>query len=264
MSGDTRFVERHGKTLPDSAGSKENPMRFLLIHGGWQGGWCWDAVTAELRRRGHEAYAPTLPGCGPDDQDRRHRGMAELARHAAGEIPDGAGDVVVVGHSGGGPVAQAVYEQIPARVRQVVFVDAFVLFDGGSIFDDVPVPMVEQFTAAAAATPDLTLPMPQDLWVRGLCGGADEEAARRWLARTVPLPIGWLEERVSLPAFAASGVPTAYVFLADDVGLFGHEMFERQASRLVGPVVTTCPGSHEAMLTHPVALAGALLAVAGE
>jgi hypothetical protein len=29
-------------------------------------------------------------------------------------------------------------------------------------------------------------------------------------------------------------------------------------------VVTTCPGSHEAMLTHPVALAGALLAVAGD
>jgi pimeloyl-ACP methyl ester carboxylesterase len=238
-------------------------MLFLLIHGGWQGGWCWDGLAAELRRRGHEAYAPTLPGCGAGDRDRSHRGMAELARYAAGEIPNGASGVVVVGHSGGGPVAQAVYEQIPDRVRQVVFVDAFVLSDGASIFDDVPVPMVEQFTMAAAATPDLTLPMPEDVWVRGLCGGADEEAARGWLSRTVPLPIGWLEERVSLPTFAASSVPTAYVFLADDVSLFGREIFEQQASRLARPVVATCPGSHEAMLTHPVALADALLAVAG-
>jgi hypothetical protein len=30
-------------------------MRFLLVHGGWQGGWCWDQVTARLRAAGHEA-----------------------------------------------------------------------------------------------------------------------------------------------------------------------------------------------------------------
>jgi pimeloyl-ACP methyl ester carboxylesterase len=238
-------------------------MRFLLIHGGWQGGWCWDAVAGELRRRGHEAYTPTLPGCGPDEPDRRHRGMAELARHAAGAIPDGAGDVVVVGHSGGGPVAQVVYEQIPARVRQVVFVDAFVLTDGTSILDDVPAPMAEQFATAAAATPDRTLPMSEDLWVHGLCGDVSAEVARQWLSRTVPVPLGWMEERISLPTFADSGAPTGYIFLTDDVGVFGRDLFERQAARLAKPAVTTCPGSHEAMLTQPVALASALLTVAG-
>jgi pimeloyl-ACP methyl ester carboxylesterase len=238
-------------------------MHFLLIHGGWQGGWCWDAVAAELRRRGHEAYAPTLPGCAADELDRTYRGIPELARHAAGElVAHNAGDVVVVGHSGGGPVAQAVFERVPDRVRQVTFVDAFVLADGTSIFDDVPTAMIEQFTAVAAATPDRMIPMPEDIWVHGLCGDAAEADARRWLARTVALPIGWLEERVSLPTFATSGLPTAYIFLASDSGVFDRAMFERQAARLHQPRVTTCPGSHEAMLTQPVALAGALLEVA--
>ena len=214
-------------------------MRFLLIHGGWQGGWCWDSVVAELGRRGHEAYAPTLPGFGPDETDRTYRGMRELARHAAGElVTRDVEDVVVVGHSGGGPIAQAVVEQGPARVRQVVFVDAFVLTDGMSIFDDIPAPMVDQFTAVAA-----------------------EADARRWLPWTVALPISWLEERVRLATFATSGVSTGYVFLADDKGLFDRAMFERQAARLDRLRVATCRGGHEAMLTQPVALTDALLEI---
>lgn len=241
----------------------DDMTRFLLIHGGWQGGWCWENVSAELRRRGHEAYAPTLPGSGPNDPDRRYRGMAELARHAVGALPDGASDVVAVGHSGGGPVAQAIYELIPDRLRQIVFIDAFVLQDGRSVIDDVPAAMIDQFTSAAAATPDRTIPISEELWVDGLCGSVNEEAARRWFSRTVPLPVGWLEERVSLPTFATSGVPTAYIFLDDDVAVFDREMFERQAARLIDPAVINCPGSHEAMLTHPASLTDALLTVAG-
>ena len=33
-------------------------MRFLLVHGGWQGGWCWDQVAGRLRAAGHA----TSPG----------------------------------------------------------------------------------------------------------------------------------------------------------------------------------------------------------
>ena len=27
-------------------------MQFVLVHGGWQGGWCWGAVSAVLRSAG--------------------------------------------------------------------------------------------------------------------------------------------------------------------------------------------------------------------
>jgi hypothetical protein len=30
-------------------------MRFLLVAGGWRGGWCWDPVALRLRADGHEA-----------------------------------------------------------------------------------------------------------------------------------------------------------------------------------------------------------------
>ena len=35
---------------------------FVLVHGAWHGGWCWDRVAPLLRAAGHEVHAPTLTG----------------------------------------------------------------------------------------------------------------------------------------------------------------------------------------------------------
>ena len=40
---------------------------FVLIHGAWHGGWCWDGVIKELEKNGYTAEAPTMPGHRPDD-----------------------------------------------------------------------------------------------------------------------------------------------------------------------------------------------------
>ncbi|MDB5970608.1 MAG: esterase [Hydrocarboniphaga sp.] len=32
-------------------------MRFVLVHGGCHGAWCWEKLIPELRKRGHEAVA---------------------------------------------------------------------------------------------------------------------------------------------------------------------------------------------------------------
>ena len=37
---------------------------FVLVHGGWHGGWCWKRVAARLRQAGHEVFTPTLTGLG--------------------------------------------------------------------------------------------------------------------------------------------------------------------------------------------------------
>jgi hypothetical protein len=34
---------------------------FVLVHGGWRGGWVRDRVAKQLRENGHTVYAPT-PG----------------------------------------------------------------------------------------------------------------------------------------------------------------------------------------------------------
>ena len=53
-------------------------MRFVLIHGGYHGAWCWDRLTPELEKLGHQALSIDLPGC-----SRARRG-ARLAEIVAG------------------------------------------------------------------------------------------------------------------------------------------------------------------------------------
>ena len=37
---------------------------FVLVHGSFHGGWCWQKVAPLLRRSGHEVFTPTLTGLG--------------------------------------------------------------------------------------------------------------------------------------------------------------------------------------------------------
>ena len=37
---------------------------FVLVHGAWHGGWCWQRVRPLLRQHGHEVFTPTLTGLG--------------------------------------------------------------------------------------------------------------------------------------------------------------------------------------------------------
>ncbi|HEX4324239.1 MAG TPA: alpha/beta fold hydrolase [Gaiellaceae bacterium] len=62
---------------------------FSLVHGAWHGGWCWDAVRAELEAGGHAVHTPDLP-C---------EDVAAGVEECAAAVP--AADVVV-GHSLGG------------------------------------------------------------------------------------------------------------------------------------------------------------------
>lgn len=236
-------------------------MRFLLVHGGWQGGWCWDGVADGLRAQGHETYAPTLRGLEPGDVDRSGVGLAEITRLLAGQVErDDLRELVVVWHSGGGPVVQGLFELIPDRIARVVFVDAWVLEDGQCVYDVLPEEFGNSLRAAAETTPDRTIPMPPQLWRSGLMNDVDPAEADGWLPQVVPCPEGWLSEPISLPTFAGSSVPSSYVFLSQDLTV-PRAVYEANAARLTAPRTTESPGAHEAMLSRPKELAEALLRV---
>jgi hypothetical protein len=41
-----------------------SPQTFVLVHGSWHGGWCWQRVANILRGAGHQVFTPTLTGFG--------------------------------------------------------------------------------------------------------------------------------------------------------------------------------------------------------
>jgi pimeloyl-ACP methyl ester carboxylesterase len=240
-------------------------MQFVLVHGGWQGGWCWDAVSAALRSAGHEVFAPTVRGSEQGTAvDRIGVNLTTIGDGLVDAVRErDMHDFVLVGHSGGGPVAQYAADRLTDQTRRIVFVDAWVLHDGEAINDVLPAALVEGSVVAAKETADQTVPMNPLVWAEYFMNGAAAENIAAVVEKLVPVPFGWLSEPVSLPRFWHAALPSSYVFLRQDQAV-PRELFRAMAARLDQPRHVECDGPHEAMLTHPDLLAAALIDAAKE
>ena len=123
--------------------------RFVLVPGGWHGGWAFDAVSQALASEGHEVQALTLSGLGDEPANG-----ANLERHIddvvqavrAHETP-----AVLVGHSYGGMAITGAADEEPARVKALVYADAYVPDDGASVWALTTRNYRDRFIAGAAA-----------------------------------------------------------------------------------------------------------------
>ncbi len=103
---------------------------FVMIHGAWHGGWCFDTIRPLIEAAGHQLVAPDLPGMGGTDSELAAVTLggwtdfvADLCRHA--EQP-----VILCGHSRGGIVISEAAERVPDKVAALVYICAMMLPDG--------------------------------------------------------------------------------------------------------------------------------------
>ncbi|WP_028651655.1 alpha/beta fold hydrolase [Nocardioides halotolerans] len=107
---------------------------FVLVHGAWHGGWCWDRVAGRLRHDGHEVLTPTLAGAEAGAPTASAVGLRDHVDQVVALLRDGdLRDVVLVGHSYAGLVVREVADREPDRVAELVLVDAWVGRDGDSL-----------------------------------------------------------------------------------------------------------------------------------
>ncbi len=107
---------------------------FVLVHGAWQGGWTWSRVTPLLRAKGHEVFTPTLTGCAERVQTLSPQvGLETHVEDIAALILfERLKDVILVGHSYSGQVIASSASRLPERIRQLIYLDAFLPDDGVS------------------------------------------------------------------------------------------------------------------------------------
>lgn len=110
---------------------------FVLVHGAWSGAHTFRRVRPMLRAAGHEVFTPSLTGLG----ERSHLLSPEigLTTHvhdvANAILYEDLSEIVLVGYSYGGSVVTGALEYVADRVRDLVYLDAFLPDDGQSIDD---------------------------------------------------------------------------------------------------------------------------------
>lgn len=98
-------------------------MDIILIPGLWLDASSWDDVVPALEQAGHRVHPLTMPGLGEPAAVSGDIGIADWVAAAVAAVDAVDGNVVVVGHSGGGNVAWGVADARPDRVSRVIFVD---------------------------------------------------------------------------------------------------------------------------------------------
>lgn len=177
---------------------------FLLLHGAFRGGWSWGRVAARLAVRGHQVLAPDLLGAGrrwravhpPVGLEATLDDLEGLVRH------HDLHDVVLVGHSQGGFVAEALTQRIADRVRLVCHLDAPVPVHGQRAVDLSPGGAPAVLPPADAWVPPTPLD-PDVLGVPRLVAGV-------WSARLTPLSVAIALDPVELDDPAALAIDRRY------------------------------------------------------
>jgi pimeloyl-ACP methyl ester carboxylesterase len=232
---------------------------FVLVHGSNDGSWCWKKLTPLLRAAGAEVYAPTLTGLA----ERAH--LLDCGVDLTTHITDVArllfyediSEAVLVGHSYAGMVITGVAATVPERIKQLVYLDAYVPDDGQTERDLWPTEMRAAIEAETAASKGLRQPPSP-----AILGITDPELAEWMVARMTPHPVATYTEPVPAGNARSAALPRAFIHCTAGPTTPVFAPFAAKA-RARGWEVHEIATGHEVMFTAARELADLLLRVAG-
>lgn len=105
---------------------------YVLVHGAWLGGWCWDLVKPIIEAEGHRVIAVDLPGHGGSSEPIEKQNMETYTQYLVSVIREQVQPVILVGHSMGGMVISQAASRAPEKVEKLVYITAFLPKDGQS------------------------------------------------------------------------------------------------------------------------------------
>lgn len=235
---------------------------FVLVHGAWHGGWCWQRVVPLLEAAGHPAFAVTCRGVG----ERAAELTPEIGLEsyisdvtAAIEAADLA-EVTLVGHSHGGWTIAGVVDRMPQRIARLIFLDANLVQPDTTPFSTLAPEVVAARRAAAAQSPrGLSMPAPSPR-----AFGIWNEADIAWVeSQLTPQPVKTYEDALHLDHPLGNGRPKTYVACVDPpfAGVAPAHLWAKAQPDWRYLEIAT---GHDAMVISPTLLASTLLGIADE
>ena len=231
-------------------------MTFLVCHGAWSAGWAWKKMHPLMNKAGHRLVTPTYTGLG----ERAHLAhpAIDLETHILDMLQvikyEDLHDFVLIGHSYGGMVATGVADRARDKVKQLIYVDAFVPADGQSLLDFLADSEQRRMREAAKSGDGWRVPpnpTPPDT--------SPEDVA--WLnERRVHTPINCFEAKLSLSAPLT--LPRSYIYATRAAPSDTFGQFAKMAKNDLAWRYHEIDASHSPNVTAPEALMALLQTIA--
>lgn len=106
---------------------------YLFIHGAWHGSWCWDKISSHLKAKDCRFSTIDLPGRGINPLPFNKITLATHVDHLLKIISSIEEEVILVAHSMGGLIASQVAEEIPHRIKKIIYIAGFLPQNGDSL-----------------------------------------------------------------------------------------------------------------------------------
>lgn len=238
---------------------------FVLIHGSWHGGWCFDDVAALLRAAGHTVVAPDLPWMGGTDEELAAvtlQGWGDFAVAHCRKLKEqlGGAPVVLAGHSRGGLVVSQAAETDPTAMDAIVYICAMMLPSGISRADfktmEESNPAFDSLITPVAGGKATAITGENPGAVFAQLSPPDKVAAA--MARLVAEPHGPRSTKLHLTPERWGSLPRWYVECTEDRTIPISSQRRMQAMS-PGAQVVTIDADHSPFLSRPQHLADALV-----
>jgi pimeloyl-ACP methyl ester carboxylesterase len=226
---------------------------YILIHGAWHAGWCWEKVATLLSDQGHQVIAPDLPGHG-----------ANVKLHAEVKFQDYIDCImdcvrpcdeppIVVGHSFAGMFLSQLAADYRDQFKKFIYVTAYVPLSGESFLR-----MSEKFSATPLSSELIVDKEKSTIYLKGenlsgiLYNCSSPEKQVMASSRVANEPLMPFATPVKLSDFSYSDVDTHYIFCEQDQAL---KLSDQQwmAERTQGKI-SSLPSDHSPFLSMPEAL----------
>jgi pimeloyl-ACP methyl ester carboxylesterase len=232
---------------------------YLLIHGAMRGAWLWDKLMPLLMKGGGNPIAIDLPGHGDRKAESAGVTMSSYIDDVIQFIRrENLKDLVLVGHSMSGIVISKLAEEIPERIKHLVYLAAVVPKDNEALIDLLTKERQETLRKLQGKVKEVfgTLEQLRPMYFTDQEG----EEKESYLEQLTPQPLAAFLEKIRFSQFPKIDIPKTYILGLRDKSL-PPDLTRKFAERL-GVIPVEIDAGHDMMVSRPEEVAKVLLAIA--
>lgn len=234
---------------------------YVLVHGAWADASSWERVKPLLEKEGQRVVVVELPAHGGDTTAVAQASLQGYTDKVVQVLDAQQGPVILVGHSMGGTVISQAAEQRPEKVSKLVYLAAYLLRNGESLYQISQTDTESRLGAHIVPEQDgSVLALKPEAMADAFCQDCSAADAEQLKAKLKPEPTAPLGTPVAVTEERWGKVPRVYIETLQDRTV-GPGLQKRMYTASPVERVLSLDSGHAPFLTRPDELASHLLSL---